>query len=105
KTVIKWRKPMTDITTTETANLPAVAESSIAAINSYLAQEDPQTTIGKLIKFSKGEFLKGIDAEVVPLGGLFSVACDMTLTGFIRWDDGKPVEHKLIRISSGDPPY
>src|SRR5262249_19691711 len=31
--------------------------------------------------------------------------CDMTLTGFIRWDDGKPVEHRLVRITSGDRPY
>ena len=96
---------MTDNPTIETSNLPAIPESSITAINSYLAQEDPQTTIGKLIKFSKGEFLKGLDAEIVPLGSLFTVACDMTLTGFIRWHDGKPIEHKLIRVASGDPPY
>ena len=103
-------KTMTDIqtnetATTETANLPAVAESAIAAIDNYLAEQDPQTTIGKLIKFAKGEYLKGQDAEVVPLGSLFVVACDMTLSGFVRWEDGKPAEHKLIRVTSGDRPY
>jgi hypothetical protein len=96
---------MTDNPTIETSNLPAIADDAIAAINSYLAEEDPQNMIGKLIKFSKGEYLKGLDAEVVPLGTLVTVACDMTLSGFIRWEDGKPVEHKLVRVASGAPLY
>jgi hypothetical protein len=79
--------------------------SELAAIANYLAQENPQTTIGKLLKFSKGEFLKGVDGEVVPEGSLFAVACDMMLTGYVRWHDGKPVEHKLVRIASGEPLY
>src|SRR5262249_2293813 len=74
-------------------------------IDNYLAEQDPQALIGRLVKFSKGEFLKGQDADVVPLGSMFVVACDMTLSGYIRWEDGKPVEHKLIRIASGDRPY
>jgi hypothetical protein len=61
----------------KTANVPAVTSSDVpavtepstvlAAINNYLAAEDPQATIGKLIKFSKGEYLKGMDAEVIPV--------------------------------------
>jgi hypothetical protein len=70
-----------------------------AAINKYLAEADPQSTIGKLIKFSKGEFLKGQDLEVVPEGAMFTAACDMTLRGYIRWADNKPVEHRLVRIT------
>jgi hypothetical protein len=67
----------------EKANMPAVAESSTAvtAINSYLAETDPQATVGKLIKFTKGEFLKGMDLEVVPDGSTFCMACDLTLRG------------------------
>jgi hypothetical protein len=97
----------------ENTNLPEVPSvamptvvtppTAVTAIASYLAAEDPQATIGKLIKFSKGEYLKGMDAEVVPTESLFSVACDMTLCGFIRWHDGKPAEHKIVRIASGDP--
>ena len=61
--------------------------------------------IGKLLKFSKGEFLLGQDAEVIPEGALYTVACDMVLTGFIRWYDGRPAEHKLVRVATGAPLY
>ena len=98
---------MSDIQTTDTASVPVIIDNSneVAAIANYLAQEDPQTTIGKLLKFSKGEYLKGLDGEVVPEDSLFAVACDRTLTGFVRWRDGKPAEHKLVRIASGAPLY
>jgi hypothetical protein len=98
---------MSDLQTTDTANVPVVIDNSneLAAIENYLAQEYPQTTIGKLLKFSKGEFLKGVDGDVVPEDSLFAVACDMMLDGFVRWHDGRPAEQKLVRIASGAPLY
>lgn len=95
----------TNVPVVTSSDVHAVPEAStaVAAINNYLAAEDPQATIGKLIKFSKGEFLKGMDAEVVPNESMFSVACDLMLAGFIRWADGKPAKHKLVRIASGTP--
>jgi hypothetical protein len=100
-------------TKTENANLPAVASnnvpavaevsSAVAAINNYVNAEDPQMVIGKLLKFAKGEYLKGMEAEVVPVGSLFVAACDMTVRGFILWVDGKPARHVLGRIASGEP--
>jgi hypothetical protein len=94
-----------NVPTVTSSDVPAVTEPStaLAAINSYIAAEDPQATIGKLIKFSKGEYLKGMDAEVVPVESMFSVACDLMLRGFILWRDGKPVEHKVVSIASGKP--
>jgi hypothetical protein len=99
---------------TDTSNVPVVAEpervpviaensSAVSAINSYLAENDPQATVGKLIKFSKGEFLKGMDLEVVPDSVAFCMACDLTLRGFILWRNGKPAEHRVVRIASGTP--
>ena len=89
----------------ENKNLPALNTQvgTIAALTDYINNADPQQTIGKLLKFSKGEFLLGQDAEVIAEGTTYVVAADMVLTGFIRWDNGKPVEHKLVRISSGEP--
>lgn len=92
----------------EKTNLPAVAQPNVgglAALNEYLADADPQNMIGKLLKFSKGEFLLGQDAEVIPEGASYTVACDMVLTGFIRWYDGRPAEHKLVRVATGAPLY
>ena len=80
-----------------------VPPDTTTAINKYLADADPQQTIGKLLKFSKGEFLKGQDLEPVPAGTVFAAACDMALRGYIRWADNKPAEHRLVRIASGAP--
>jgi hypothetical protein len=90
----------------ESKTLPttvAATPSAVAAINQYIAVEDAQATIGKLIKHTKGEFLKGQDLEVVPEGSLFTVACDLTFRGFIRWRDGKPAGHRIVRLASGAP--
>jgi hypothetical protein len=91
--------------TTSNQDVVPVTEPSTAvvAINNYIATEDPQAMIGKLIKHSKGEFLKGQECEVVPEGTLFTVACDMTLRGYILWQDGKPAKHVLTCIASGAP--
>ena len=104
---------MSDQTITKTedqkTNLPATVNNAagggLSALNEYLADADPQNMIGKLLKFSKGEFLLGQDAEVIPEGALYTVACDMVLTGFIRWHDGRPAEHKLVRVATGAPLY
>jgi hypothetical protein len=91
----------------EKTNLPAVPgkTTALAALDAYLDEADPQNMIGKLLKFSKGKFLLGQDAEVIPEGALYVVACDMALVGFVRWDDGKPVEHKLSCVTSGAPRF
>jgi hypothetical protein len=113
-TITQTQEPQTmnDQTTNLPATVPAttteaapVNGGAFVAINQYLDSEDPQTTVGKLLKFAKGEFLLGTDADVVPEGALYTVAADMTLTGWIRWKGGKPVEHKLVRIASGQTPF
>jgi hypothetical protein len=90
-------------------NLPvetSTTNSGLAAINEYLNEAAPQTSIGKLVKFSKhGEFVRGAEAEVIPEETVVTVACDLTLVGFIRWLDNKPAEHRLVLISSGRPRY
>lgn len=89
-----------------TDNVPTTLETTngLAALDRYLDAEDPQSIVGKLLKFAKGEYLKGIDSEVVPVDTVLAVACDATLVGLIRWEDGKPAEHRLVRIMSGTEP-
>jgi hypothetical protein len=91
---------MTNSMTTTTPNNIAAA-----AIAAYVNEAEPQNLIGKLMKFSKGEFLIGIDGEEVPEGSVFTVACDLALAGWIRWEGGRPAESKLIRIASGAPAF
>jgi hypothetical protein len=88
----------------ENENLPASPANTATAIATYLNEVEPQTTIGKLLKFTKGEFLLGFDGEIVPEGAIYTAACDLALAGFIRWQDGRPAESRLVRIASGDPP-
>jgi hypothetical protein len=91
--------------TANTAAVPAIIgpSSSALAINKYLNEEVPAEMIGKLIRFTKGEYLRGIDAEEVPEGSLFTLACDLTMRGFIYWLDGKPADQRVVRIASGTP--
>jgi hypothetical protein len=42
-----------------------------------------------------------VDAEVVEEGTLLTLACDLTMKGFIWWADSKPAEQRIIRIASG----
>ena len=87
-----------------TQNVPAKIEPSpsVAALTAYLDQVAPAPCIGKLVKFSKlGEFLKGQDLDVIPDGTTAVAAGDLALRGFIHWRDNKPVEQRLVLLSSG----
>jgi hypothetical protein len=94
--------------TTETSSVTEMSSvtetlSEADAISAYLAEADPQMIVGQLLKHVKGEFQKGRECEVVPEGTMFAVACDLILSGFILWKDGKPARHALTRIASGKP--
>jgi len=60
--------------------------------------------VGKLLKFSKGDWLAGMDNETVPEGTLFVANMDEMLVGWIRWEDSMPKEHAMGRVSSGYQP-
>src|SRR6476660_671614 len=64
----------------------------------------PGYIVGKLLKFSKGDYLLGESAEPVDRGTIVIAAIDQLLAGWIRWENGKPVEHRMVLVASGQQP-
>jgi hypothetical protein len=54
---------------------------------------------GELIKFVKGKWLHGDDE--IPLGTEYAAEMDQLARGWVRWDDGKPVDHRLVFVRDG----
>ncbi len=59
----------------------------------------PQHIIGKLLKFSKGDWLAGENNEPVKQKA-FIVGMHALATGWVRWEDFKPVEHAMVVVAS-----
>ena len=64
----------------------------------------PKYILGKLLKFSKGDYLAGEASEIIPVGTKLIVAMDELLLGWVRWEAGKPVEHRMVRVADGMAP-
>jgi hypothetical protein len=57
--------------------------------------------VGKLLKFSKGDFVAGEDLEEVPEGTTFTANLDELMVGWVRWEKGKPTDHAMERVADG----
>jgi hypothetical protein len=61
--------------------------------NAFLAYGNAATArsiVGKLLKFSKGDYLAGMEDEEVKLGTQFVAHMPSLCVGWIRWEDNKP---------------
>jgi hypothetical protein len=43
-------------------------------------------------------------AITIPVGTKVTVGMDLLLVGWVRWDAGKPVEHRMTRVIDGQSP-
>jgi hypothetical protein len=59
---------------------------------------------GTFLKFSKGEWLLGQNDDEVELGRLLAANMEELSIGWIRWEDGKPVERRMNLLVSGVKP-
>src|ERR1017187_1991958 len=57
--------------------------------------------IGKLLKFSKGDYTAGADNDEVEEGTEVVVNMDSILVGWQRWSDNKPAEQLMGAVSAG----
>jgi hypothetical protein len=67
-------------------------------------QSGRNNIVGKLLKFSKGEYLAGQDGDEVPEGTQLVAIMDSLMAGWVKWEDSKPAEHRMVQISNGDTP-
>lgn len=93
---------MTDKKLTRTKNqVPATA-----------ADMDPYAVYGRAVasdatpflKFVKGEFQFGTDNEPLALGTRLAPNMAELKAGFIKWQNGEPINEATVRISNGAPP-
>lgn len=62
------------------------------------------TSFGELLKFSKGDYYAGQNNTPVPMGTVFTVNMDELMAGWVRWWDGKPTDHAMVRVADRIPP-
>src|SRR5262245_54706263 len=85
-------------------------EAAIAAygergpFEAYAESAAPRTILGRLLRFSKGDFLTGEDDEPVENGALFVAGVDHLLVGWILWQGAKPVEQIMMPVALGQAP-
>ena len=64
----------------------------------------PRTIIGKLIKFSKGDFIVGDAGETIADDVEFAALMDELLVGWVRWEDTTIAEQRMGRVIDGFTP-
>lgn len=86
------------------SKLPTTASSkAVDPFEAYANEVAPQNIIGELMKFNKGDILRGKDGKVVPAGSIFTAGMDLMAVGFIKWRGGRPVDQVLVRLGDGNP--
>jgi hypothetical protein len=93
---------MNDLTPIPNTELPKV--SDVDPLVAYADAVSPRHIVGKLLRFIKGDYFAGEGSEPVPIGTKFTVAADELLAGWIKWADGKPAEHIMVRVADGKLP-
>jgi hypothetical protein len=74
---------------------PAVDDPFLA----FAASEAPNQILGKLLRFSKGDYVA--DKTEVPVGTELVAAVDALVVGWVRWEGKTQVERRLGRVSDG----
>lgn len=59
---------------------------------------------GRLLKYSKGDYLAGQDNDDVPIGTRLVVAMETLETGWIKWVDNKPEQMRIGLVGEGFAP-
>jgi len=87
----------------EVVNRGTTAVSTPAAnpFTAYGEQASQKSIVGQLLKFSKGDFLAGQDNDEVPVGTQFIANMDEMLVGWIRWEENKPTDQIMGKVSLG----
>lgn len=82
----------------------AIATPTTNYYTSYGDQMASKTIRGKLLKFSKGDYLAGEDNDEVPVGTRFIAKMDDLMIGWQCWKDNKPTDHVMGRLGEGFQP-
>jgi hypothetical protein len=91
-----------DVSLTETKKPREIVEADRDFFREYAEESIFATSIvGSLLKFNKGEWLKGQDAEEVPLGTMLTASMNDLYRGWIKWAGGRPVQQIMGPVAEG----
>ena len=82
----------------------AVAKVGDNPFGAYGDATTQRTIVGELLKFSKGEYLSGKDADEVAEGTELVANMDELMVGWIRWEGGKPTDHVMGKVGESYVP-
>jgi hypothetical protein len=82
----------------------SLATTERNAFQQYSDAASRSRIIGKLLKFSKGEYLAGQDSEEIAEGTKLVVNMDELMVGWQKWADSKPAESEMGRVAEGFRP-
>jgi len=86
---------MNDIVTRQNTNIAKQSDNPFA---DYADSATTTSIVGKLLKFSKGDWLAGKDEDEVPAGTRFVANMGELLTGWQRWEDNKPTDMVMGKV-------
>ena len=90
---------------TRNENLPMDATASGADyLKEYGEQASMRSIVGKLLKFSKGDYMAGEGDDDIPVGTEMIVNIPSLTVGWIRWADNKPTEQIMGVVFEGYKP-
>jgi hypothetical protein len=92
---------MNEITNPKSTAVGAVAVNPFLA---YGEAQNQRAVVGRLLRFSKGDYFAGQDNEEVEKGTQFIANMDEMLAGWIRWEANKPTDHVMGKVSDGYQP-
>jgi len=64
----------------------------------------PRHIQGSLLKYNKGEWFSGEAQETIPIGTKVILAVDQMLMSWVYWENGKPTDHRMVLVASGEAP-
>jgi hypothetical protein len=70
----------------------------------YGDQMTMRPIVGRLLKFSKGDYLAGEDQEEIAAGTQLVVQMDQLMIGWIKWVDNKPEQQLMGPLAEGFVP-
>jgi hypothetical protein len=79
----------------ELSNLDEVANR----YEQYGNQAVARPITGRLLKFSKGDYLAGQESEEIPVGTELVAVMDTLQVGWIKWEDNRPVDQVFGYLS------
>jgi hypothetical protein len=77
--------------------------NNVSPWQSYADETLASAIAGDLLKFVKGEWYRGEGKASVPSDAMFVANMDELWTGWVRWYDGNPIEHRIARLIDNPP--